>query len=126
MHTPETELGSKFLVPVLLSNPESQSVLSAQSPKYREMQDCTAISLKNLCQVVLHRFRVTPYLIMHTFLMEKKRGCLAKTLTIQRFCDMLQFSSQSSEKLSAIDYEVGFLQPCLSHQNRSVGKHNTW
>lgn len=89
------------------------------------MQDCTAISLKNLCQVVLHRFRVTPYLIMHTFLMEKKGGCLAKIFTIQRFCDMLQFSSQSLEKLSAIDYEAGFLQPCLSHQNRSVGKHHT-
>ena len=89
------------------------------------MQDCSAISLKNLYQVVLHRFHVTPYSIMHTFVVEKNRGCLAKILTILRFCDMLQFSSQSSEKLSGIDYEVGFLQPCLSHQNRSVGKHQT-
>ena len=89
------------------------------------MQDCTAISLKNLCQVVLHRFRVTPYAIMQTFLVQKNRGCLAKILTIQRFCYMLQFSSQSSEKLSGIDYKVGFLQPCLSHRNRWVGKHQT-
>ena len=113
-------------MPVLLSNPESQSVLSAQSPKYREMQDCTAISLKNLCQVVLHRFHVTPYLIMHTFLMEKKRGCLAKILTIQRFCDMLHDLVHKVQKnCLALTTKWGFCNPALATRTRSVGKHHT-